>query len=1574
MRAGRPPWENGLSQGLKATKSNVHIRAKYSMLILEDARPLITKHYGMCSAAFSHDRKLTNDSTGRNSSFLQRRLSLLSITRREGESPEELNGPLGLNLLYEPSDPHLDLVFVHGLRGGSRKTWSHSGDPTLYWPKEWLPADPSVKNTRIHSYGYNSDWGERKASVLNIHDFAQNLLGELLNSPHIRSNGNSPIVFISHSMGGLVSKKAYLLAKRDPIYHDLAARFHTMIFLGTPHRGASSAQLLNSILRTSISHGPKLYVSDLAPDSGALQSINDEFRHVHEGLTLYSFFETVPTNLGISNDLIVQKDSAFASPLDRNYLTVLNALTSTIDRIEKYWQSTQKDEYRSQMRSISEFLHVFDRPETDLTSLLEQRLEGTCQWLTSNESYENWQYGSENSPRCFWLIGKPATGKSTLIAHTIEQLEAYNYDCSYFFFKDGDKTRSTIAQLLRSLAYQMALTNAKIREELLSMIREGETFDKDNSSTIWRTLFMTRIFRVEIQQPHFWVIDAMDECSHHSGLFSMISKVDKKFPLRILFSSRPSSSIARFLSQEKILYSSLETSINESKADIKLLLEAKTVFLTKDEESRKELSEKILNMSDGCFLWVVLVLKELETTYGEHQIEDLLRGVPTGMDDLYTKILDSIASDAKNKAIVKAILRWVICAARPLTIEELSEALHFDIQETFPTLEKSIGALCGHLVSVDAKKRVQVIHQTLRTFLNREDLQSEFKVDKSKEQFRVAEVCLEYLGGKDLRTSRFRRGSARVRQPKRSVFASYATIHFSDHVNMSTSAADSQLILIETFLKTNILTWIEVVARSGSLLPLTRTAKNLKSYLDRRAKYRSPLGTAFRDIDAWTNDLIRVVPAFGKSLLSSPTSIHFLIPSVCPPESMLHRHFGNYPRCMKVVGPSEKNWDDRLSCIIFPGTKATALACRDGRLAVGLKSGLVMLYHTTSCEMSGRFEHGEPVRLIEFATKNTLMISLGRRKLIFWNAVLGTKIWQCQIRHEIMTLRFNEDDTVVRAATKDNYIISWNVSDGSQLPNLSFHDYDDLSPPDGYQRPPLYADISVGFNLLAVAYRQRPISFWDLEDGSYVGQFNKSTPFVYPGPLLVALLFNPNPDIYLVAASYHDGDLVVFDPWDQKKVAVTKAEAHTLAASPDGRTLATGDGNGTLQLFDFESLQLMYRLTAYDHDIRAIAFTSNSLRYFDIRGDHCNIWEPSVLVSQLNDGEGTNSEPHSDEVSQSAQISGATIWEDSLIITALAEHHEGEFVFAGRENGSINVFDTNTGKVTDELTGHVKDVSILLMNWNAKKNLLASTDISSRFIVRKVVKTGSAKWEAQPPLLSGRASQAVSQILMSRDGERLLVSTSNTDECWNMNGTRINDRPKPQTKGAKWINHPDNSERIILLDGVCARIFEWDTFQELSSSTGILLDTGMEYQMAPSDIISSYHGRNVCVRFLGIGEPYSRSELRVWPSESMSPNTESLKSVASYKDIGRGIKAIVGSFKSLVIFLNFDGWICSLDIEGTSRKKAYTKHFLIPYGWHSTGAELIFKCTVQGHIILARRDEIAVFQRGLDFEESIALD
>jgi len=111
-------------------------------------------------------------------------------------------------------------------------------------------------------------------------------------------------------MGGLVIKKAYLLAQQDDRYRELVGRIQCMFFLATPHRGSDSAKLLNSVLRASTFLSPKQYITDISRNSAALSVINDEFRFVNDTLQIWSFYETIKTRIGTNSSLIVERDSA----------------------------------------------------------------------------------------------------------------------------------------------------------------------------------------------------------------------------------------------------------------------------------------------------------------------------------------------------------------------------------------------------------------------------------------------------------------------------------------------------------------------------------------------------------------------------------------------------------------------------------------------------------------------------------------------------------------------------------------------------------------------------------------------------------------------------------------------------------------------------------------------------------------------------------------------------------------------------------------------------------------------------------------------------------------------------------------------------------------------------------------------------------------------------------------------------------------------------------------------------------------------------------------------------------------
>ncbi|KAM5358634.1 hypothetical protein ACJZ2D_015118 [Fusarium nematophilum] len=77
---------------------------------------------------------------------------------------------------------------------------------------------------------------------------------------------------------------------------------------------------------------------------------------------------------------------------------------------------------------------------------------------------------------------------------------------------------------------------------------------------------------------------------------------------------------------------------------------------------------------------------------------------------------------------------------------------------------------------------------------------------------------------------------------------------------------------------------------------------------------------------------------------------------------------------------------------------------------------------------------------------------------------------------------------------------------------------------------------------------------------------------------------------------------------------IHKLYAKVLASSPDGRTLAAGDNEGSICVFNLENLHILHRVEGLKGVATGIIFASNSLQRYDIRGATCNVWEPSVLV------------------------------------------------------------------------------------------------------------------------------------------------------------------------------------------------------------------------------------------------------------------------------------------------------------------------------------------------------------------------
>ncbi|KAI0861805.1 hypothetical protein F4860DRAFT_159420 [Xylaria cubensis] len=203
----------------------------------------------------------------------------------------------------------VDIVAVHGLNGTARDTWTDKASGML-WLEDFLPD--AIPQARIMTFGYDSLL--LSCATGQIEDFARDLLNRLWALRNSRETINRPLVFVAHSLGGIVVKKALILANEDKRYYgDILSSTIGIIFMGTPHKGAKLADWASFLTNvTKIMPGLQGFrrnlIKDLETHSRTLDEISKSFRPRCNDLRIMSFIESQfepPLNV-----LVVPKESA----------------------------------------------------------------------------------------------------------------------------------------------------------------------------------------------------------------------------------------------------------------------------------------------------------------------------------------------------------------------------------------------------------------------------------------------------------------------------------------------------------------------------------------------------------------------------------------------------------------------------------------------------------------------------------------------------------------------------------------------------------------------------------------------------------------------------------------------------------------------------------------------------------------------------------------------------------------------------------------------------------------------------------------------------------------------------------------------------------------------------------------------------------------------------------------------------------------------------------------------------------------------------------------------------------------
>jgi len=200
--------------------------------------------------------------------------------------------PLGLPSLITAIS---SIILVAGLGGDYLDTWR--ADDGTVWPRDLLPRD--LPKIRVFSFQYNTTV-KGTTSRGKIDDHARQLLHALNKDRDTDIEAATrPIIFVGHSLGGMLIKYAIYLAKsQDHEYGGLWDASRGVMFFATPHHGMSSSAWRDFATAVLCLNAPfpgvrptENMLKELALHTDNLLNITDDFKMVQQELAFVNFFE-----------------------------------------------------------------------------------------------------------------------------------------------------------------------------------------------------------------------------------------------------------------------------------------------------------------------------------------------------------------------------------------------------------------------------------------------------------------------------------------------------------------------------------------------------------------------------------------------------------------------------------------------------------------------------------------------------------------------------------------------------------------------------------------------------------------------------------------------------------------------------------------------------------------------------------------------------------------------------------------------------------------------------------------------------------------------------------------------------------------------------------------------------------------------------------------------------------------------------------------------------------------------------------------------------------------------------------
>ena len=249
-------------------------------------------------------------------------------------------------MIHRKTNVRVSIVAIHGL-GHPHDTWTHENG--IMWLRDLLPLDMS--DARIMTWEYDSEYQKaRHFTRMMMYSHPNSLLSALYSLRQDTKSNNRPIIFMCHSLGGLVVKEALVQASMAiPKYnrHLKTIRICTkgIIFLSTPHQSTqeiSFGKAIGHLFSIAQSRGKPL--TSLATVCDMLELQLGQFKSICTDFSIYYCYERRPTRNPLGDDFVsIQQKASYCEANLKQIISQASAIMGSFTKDDSYCVELDKD-------------------------------------------------------------------------------------------------------------------------------------------------------------------------------------------------------------------------------------------------------------------------------------------------------------------------------------------------------------------------------------------------------------------------------------------------------------------------------------------------------------------------------------------------------------------------------------------------------------------------------------------------------------------------------------------------------------------------------------------------------------------------------------------------------------------------------------------------------------------------------------------------------------------------------------------------------------------------------------------------------------------------------------------------------------------------------------------------------------------------------------------------------------------------------------------------------------------------------------------------------------------------------